>query len=126
MAKEKILENNKLIAEFMKITTNHPVWQYRAHENEWKLEGLKYHKSWTWLMPVLEKICRLKIGDGIVHVEYATPYTFGVLNRETGQIMVRLNAHQLFEADTLIEATYLAVIDFIKLNNEENKGSSTD
>ena len=57
-------------------------------------------------------------GD-ITTVAYATPRTFGMLNEETGQIMVRFNGFQLFQADTLIETTYLAIIDFIKWYNEK-------
>jgi hypothetical protein len=53
--------------------------------------------------------------------EYDTyyPRTFGMLNAETKKPMVRLNSSQLFEADTLIEATWLAVIDFIKWYNQK-------
>jgi hypothetical protein len=86
----------------------------------------QYDSSWDWLMPVLEKIFRLKIGDGIKYVEYSYARTFGMLSREDGQIMVRLDGSQLQKADTLIEATYLAVINFItwyngqKINRETN------
>ena len=65
-------------------------------------------------MPVLEKLCRKEIGDGITYVKYATPRTFGMLNEETGQIMVRLDGFQLFQADTLIEATFLAIVDCLQ------------
>ena len=78
------------------------------------LSELPFDSSWEFLMPIVEKICRLKVGDGITYVEYSYPRTFGMLNDKTGQIMVRLNGHQLFEADTLIEATWKAVVDFIE------------
>jgi hypothetical protein len=82
---------------------------------------LKYRESWEWLMPVVEKICHLRIGDGKEFTDYAYPRTFGMLNAETGQIMVRLNGSVLFEADTLIEATWLAVVDFITWHNKKEK-----
>lgn len=43
MTKEEIIAGNKLIAEFMKKGKIHP-------------NDLKYHSSWDWLMPVVEKI----------------------------------------------------------------------
>ena len=74
---------------------------------------LGYEKYWDKLMPVIEKICRLKIGDGKEFVEYANLRTFGMLNEETGQIMVRFNGFSLCQSDTLIEAAYLAVLEFV-------------
>ena len=51
MTKEKILENNKLIAEFMNLKL------YNESENGWRtLISLHYHESWEWLMPVWIKI----------------------------------------------------------------------
>ncbi|MFN8296787.1 MAG: hypothetical protein U0T69_11365 [Chitinophagales bacterium] len=95
------------------------------------VDDLEYDSSWNALMPVVEKICRLKIGDGVETVDYCFPRTFGMLNVHPsssfdteipdGKIMVRLNGHQLFKADTLIEATFLAVVDFIKCYNENKK-----
>jgi hypothetical protein len=73
-----------------------------------------FKNSWNWLMPVLEKLCRKEIGDGITYVKYATPRTFGMLNEETEQIMVRLEGFQLQQADTLIEATFLAIVDCLQ------------
>jgi hypothetical protein len=65
-------------------------------------------------MPVLEKIVKTKIGDGIKYVEYPYLRTFGMVNEETGDFMVRLNGSQLFQAKELFEATYDAVIDFLQ------------
>jgi len=116
MTQEQIEKGNLAIAKFMgygqdefgaitsPLFSNSPLY---------KVGDLKYHSDWSFLMPVLEKICRLKIGDGEEYVEYATPRTFGMLNPGTGMIMVRLNGMQCFEATTLYEATYNAVVDFI-------------
>ena len=44
------MENNKLIAEFMGLNIDKGVQaDYMEHE-------LKYHKSWDWLIPVIDKI----------------------------------------------------------------------
>lgn len=74
---------------------------------------IKYHEDFSCLMPVLEKICRTKIGDGEKTVEYAYPYTFGMLS-EDGKIMVRLHGFPVHLADTLLEATYEAVCEAVE------------
>lgn len=63
------MKYNKLIAEFMGgvLTTNHPDCKHISFmrkkdaipPNKGKystISGLKYHYSWKWLMPVVEKI----------------------------------------------------------------------
>ena len=89
---------------------------YDAPNNSFEqfLQQAKFRTSWDWLMPVLEKIVKTKIGDGIKYVEYPYLRTFGMINEETGDFMVRLNGSQLFQAKELFEATYDAVIDFLQ------------
>ena len=46
------MQDNKIIAEFMGLNIDRGVQSdYMEHE-------LKYHKSWDWLMPVIQKINR--------------------------------------------------------------------
>jgi hypothetical protein len=108
-------EGNRLIAEFMG-KTYHPKLEKTSGIND-----LYYHSSWDWLMPVLEKISRITIewenSDDRTDTYY--PRTFGMLNEETGKPMVRFNGNFVHEADTLMEATYLAVVDFIKRQKEQ-------
>ena len=52
-----MMENNKLIAEFM---------GWKPNEHHWCLNGdkdLQYHTEWNWLMPVVEKILDLSFQD---------------------------------------------------------------
>jgi hypothetical protein len=74
---------------------------------------LNYRSSWEKLMPVIEKICRLDFNDNKISF-LCFPRTFGMVNEDTGKIMVRLNGFSLHEADTLIEATYLAVVEYVR------------
>jgi hypothetical protein len=134
----EIEEGNKLIAEFMGCRESTVYWGGEPFqrwgfadtdiadkwpENCFSVET-KYHTSWDWLMPVVEKIGLLpypkdkgwKDEDYKDYSAYPYPRTFGMRNTE-GKYMVRLNASPLFEADTLIEATWLAVIDFIQWYN---------
>jgi len=131
----EIIEGNQLIAEFhgwRHIPTpkgkgkgywDFPDWK----KANWDAGSFQYHSSWDWLMPMLEKISRIPLpGDGTRPAEpHETfyPYTFGMLSAE-GRLMVRICANALFEADTLMEATWLAVVDFIKTNSQplNNKG----
>jgi hypothetical protein len=119
-----VTEGNKLIAGFMGFKTSRIDHNNRLVYNE-EYEGgdkvrekeVMYHKSWEWLMPVVEKISRIQcIWLNAIADETDTyyPRTFGMLNSETKNPMVRFNSNQVFEAPTLIEATWLAVVEFIK------------
>jgi len=124
----EITEGNKLIAEFMSVKIGEDIYSWKIGCLEpLKEEHLAYDKSWGWLIPVLEKICRTRVGDGREYIEYAYPITFGMIDKETGGIMVRLNGHQLHIADTLIEATWFAVIEFIEgYNKDVNRTSKSN
>lgn len=121
-----IVVGNKLIAEFMGILLD-PLSNTKTSIH-FGSKPLQYHSSWNWLMPVVEEISLIpfpkengwKEEDYKDFSAYPYPRTFGMRN-EQGKFMVRLNANQLFEADTLIEATWLAVVDFITWYNTQNK-----
>ena len=89
------MENNKLIAEFMElevVTKYNPKEYYvkKYNSGEWHLpEEMKYHESWDWLIPVVQKCYKID-------------------NEE--------NFNTLVDAvSTLdIESTYKAVVKFIK------------
>lgn len=124
------MTDNELIAEFMGVQVYKTWAEMDAVPIEklsiWTLiEKLDYHKSWSSLMPVVEKIsqhvyesCRSHNGYKEVTVhERAYPRTFGMIGSD-GDWMVRINRSPLFEADTLIKATYAAVVDWVKRHNE--------
>ncbi len=125
MSKE-IIEGNKLIAEFMGKTLydDKPFMPISM-----RTDGLEYDSSWSWLMPVVEKISDYHYPNYFSscpqgherepYEDCAFPRTFGMRDKE-GNFMVRLNANQLFSASTLIEATWLAVVDFITWYNQQN------
>lgn len=54
------MKDNKLIAEFMgyDISTiaSNGIEVVEFENNDVKVENLRYHTSWDWLMPVLKKI----------------------------------------------------------------------
>jgi hypothetical protein len=93
---------------------------------EWNLP--RFDEDWRLLMPVVEKISNTPFPndygwteeDYIERAAFPFPRTFGMKNKE-GKYMVRLNACPLFEADALIEATWLAVTDYINSENQQSK-----
>ena len=133
MGQNKIIEGNKLIAEFMTpwrdkrkksypfpfpvievVPAEHLMGYGHIPEGGIKhFEGtpdmMKYHSSWDWLMPVVEKIeslgydfsidnCYVRIWDG-------------------GQSDFEMT----FSEPTKLLTTYFAVIEFIKWYNNERK-----
>lgn len=75
---------------------------------------MKYHSSWDWLMPVIEKISGLSIKYKNVD-EYFSPFTqtFGMKNEE-GLFMFRFHVGFLHCHETLIGAAYAAVVEFLE------------
>ena len=93
-------ENNKLIAEFMRVD--------QIDVDTWldKNEELNYNSSWDWLMPVVEKIESLDIVCFEKNLQEEGDYQ--ALFTKGEDIFI---CHY---ADTSIEATYKAVVEFIK------------
>jgi len=80
-------------------------------------EDLNFKSNWNLLMPAIEKISAYRFEDG----DTAYPRTFGMICEETGEFMFRFNRSELFSAPTLIEAAYMAVVDFINWFNEQKQ-----
>lgn len=82
---------------------------------------LKYHSSWDWLMPVVEKIESLKLNGHRYYVE---------IRHESCEISVAINkganTNKIYSSlwqnhSSKIDAVYNAVVQFIKWYNENNK-----
>lgn len=122
--------NNSVIAEFMGLKKHigedqqvfYDIITGKTLNNRIKIENLKYHSHWESLMPVVQKILDYEYLDVSDDEVFARPHlrTFGMKDDDTGFYMVRFNRCRLFIAETLIEATYLAVIDFITWYNSIN------
>ncbi len=133
MTQQEIISGNKLIAEFMgakktgastslgngKISNEYRVnvtEQIEAifydKEGAWNdFKDLKFHSSWDWLMPVVEKIESLSKNPCIQW--WATIYanTCSIADEDENVICD-------VPANTKIEATWKAVIDFITWHNQ--------
>ncbi len=130
MTQNEILSGNRLIAEFMGGTVTPidtcvnythmsiPHWAFVESDfDTLKVGGYGYAKSWDWLMPVVEKISKIPLIGATDISDTCYPRTFGMINVETGNVMVRFNATYLCEAPTLIEAVFFAVVEFVRSEN---------
>lgn len=119
-------EGNILIAEFMKLSKQNQEWRNPKPTLVFMKDGywmpvanLSYHQDWSWLMPVIEKMAQLKIKYRDSDEEFSPyPNTFGMVDNE-GNYMVRVYCAPLFCATTLIEAAWLAVVDFLEWYSKE-------
>lgn len=103
--------NNALIAEFMGLRFHKIGWVDVCHiDGNYECEKLKYHTSWDWLIPVVEKIEQqgciieiwLSLGKGC---RIQKPITQG----ESYQAVM--------ESNSTIEAVWLTVIEYITWYN---------
>jgi hypothetical protein len=100
--------NNELIAEFMpnmmkaESTMDMGIEQWLDDDGEYYLpEELRYHESWDWLMPVVEK-CLQVLGD----------------SKESEQFYQGIH-DALWDIN--IKTTHEAVVQFIKWYNQQRE-----
>ena len=107
-----IEEGNKLIAEFMGKDVGHGnmVVIYKTWTE------MKYHYSWDWLMPVVERIEEIEI-RGMYMVIIEQQYCC-IKHVAEGDILLYETIAQ--ESASKIDATWQTVIKFIERYNENN------
>lgn len=101
-------ENNKLIAEFMGLVRSSVVDKYWTKKDSegigfGQLKELIYDTDWNWLMQVVEKIESLGI---VVEIRENVCYIETSQGNYTSEL-----------EETKIQATYKAVVEFIKWYN---------
>jgi hypothetical protein len=126
----RTIDNNKLIAEFMgypkkqinkgiaRLEENKYVWgqTYYYINGDWHAEDyLLFHLDWNWLMKVVDKIESFEDNNRCAKYNINIEQSFvEIIDKNTDDTIVET------DADTKIEATYNAVIEFIKYYNNEN------
>lgn len=130
-------ENNKLIAEFMGYRYETGVTPGGSWSRFFKVGGTfedsfpspKYHTSWDWLMPVIEKIGKLIVDRRDVLFTIGSAGIWIALNQSnwTGEkfppcviantLNVNYFANDESEETPKIEAVYFGVIKFINWYN---------
>ena len=102
MKKEEITQNNKLIAEFIEFPTKLTCKNVNA--------TMKYHSSWDWLMPIIEKI------EGL-----GFEVLIGRISCNINKILDRENPIASFVCGDIsrkIEIVYEAITEFINWYNK--------
>jgi hypothetical protein len=117
MTTKEMLKNNKLIAIFMiskdgkKLKVPGMIYQQDSYDNLYikdyldkeDCKSFKYHKSWDWLMPVVEKIESLG---------YCVETGFG-------QCKIRFNNDRTWtDKGNKLASTYHRIVEFIKWYNK--------
>ena len=95
--------------EYYQVPNLFPITNYDTGWTECLPSKMEFDKRWDWLMPVVEKICKEYYEDG----DTAYLKTFGMITDDLG-FMVRFNRCSLFIEDSLIQATFLAVGEFLQ------------
>ena len=108
MTKEEILEGNKLIAEFMGFTVGEFGFQEPGEEWQQPFKHLKYHSSWDWLMPVVEKIETLGYGVKIHGIQCSVNR---LLEDET------IVQYVCGDVSKKIELVHMVIVEFIQWYN---------
>ena len=117
MDKNEILENNKLIVEFLgykNISQNDPDFNFYSKNNktpELELMSLLYHKDWNHLMSVVEKIQSIGYCVTISQIVKNKP----ICSIELGD----MEEIYIENKSSHIDTVYEAVVDFIKWYNEQ-------
>ena len=149
MKKEEIISGNKLIAVFMGyqyeagLGIEHCGWyktipstfdtekelRFGYREYLCRNDSIKYHKSWDWLMPVVEKIESLPKdnhhGKFGVHISSNTCSIQGTNLHKAIKNLSEYGAVYMSDPNaifnTKIESTWYNVVAFIKWYNENIK-----
>jgi hypothetical protein len=133
------MENNKLIAEFMGAIIIETYYNEDKSINHFLMDMGKnrtqnsryisditmlYHKSWDWLIPVVEKIESLGYYTKIYSytIGYSTEHYMAILTYDDKTQYENLAMNRKFtHSANKLTATYNAVIEFITWYNTQKK-----
>ena len=99
------MEDNTLIAEFMGLNIDKGV------QSDYMEYELRYHKSWDWLMPVVDKIDEVSDENILFKIEHNRAFIEDIENYHVFIDVI---------ANSRLEATYKGVVEFIKQYNNED------
>jgi len=117
---ENIIENNKLIAEFMGFDKDtYGKWFLNGQFKGYSEKEFSFHTGWNWLMPVVEKIDSLNEFAFAIdsHPDYGT--WVGIHKAEPKGI-TNLVIPEVIHKNK-IEAVYNACVEFIKWYNQQKQ-----
>lgn len=103
---QEITDGNRLISQFMGSTIEIKQEDVKDIPLAFlKLEDMKFHLAWKWLMPV------------IINIEEDLGYST-IIDGRTCKVVVDEDTIFESEAETKMEAVWRAVVEFLKWNKE--------
>jgi len=99
------MKDNELIAEFMGVNVGEYTSYPEESPTQYAVGDLQYHTSWDWLMPVVEKIDEVSDENTLFKIEHNRAFVEDI---ENYYIFIDVTA------SSRLEATYKAVVEFIK------------
>lgn len=103
---QEITDGNRLISQFMGSTIKINQEDVKDIPLAFlKLEDMKFHLAWKWLMPV------------VINIEEDHGYSI-TIEKRTCRVSVDDDTSFEAEGDTKMEAVWTAVVDFLKWNKE--------
>ena len=127
------IESNKLIAEFMEMKSGK---KYKLVSSDYNLtvmdrtlytceaHELRFHLSWDWLMPVVEKIETLFDGGIEVGIHFGSTIIDQCRDTDEGQLhepitLFEITMSEGYNFESKIGFTYEAVVKFINWHNNK-------
>jgi hypothetical protein len=118
MSFDEIREYNALIGEYMgfkspeksSIKRVNYLTKNNKTGKEFTIESCKYHSSWDWLFPVIQKICR----EGCRYYFYINEEHIKAEFTNMDIPGKKIASVKLYDYKNSIDAAYLAVIEYIK------------
>ena len=107
-------ESNKIIAAFIGFKLYEHFGAFMTESGNVQFYKAKYHKSWDWLMPVIDKIESLGYGTEL-YCSKRDGYFFSI-----GKYGSTTALHDS-QSESRIECVYNAVVEFITEYNKTKK-----
>lgn len=121
-----LIQNNRLIAEFMGARLTHPhIYEYEIYPTEhsskyWDDYAMLYHKEWNWLMPVVEKIEKLGFNTNVSYEYMSRKHRAGIFDDAYRNFAKGIRFSN--EGENQLTNMYLSVIQFIHHYNNQSNG----
>ena len=123
VTKPRTMKDNKLIAEFMgyDISTiaSSGVEVVEFESKDTKVENLKYHESWDWLMPVVERINNTHSDNYGNHYSFQIGNGFVWVDPHMGSRIFFSGNDVDHKDEPMISKVHRGVVEFIKEYNDE-------
>ena len=99
-----------LYTSTIKMTSEQGYYHNQCIRESHNLKYMQFHKSWGWLMPVVEKIETIKVEGYKIN--------FSIMNKTAHWTPAHWGGLRTYLAQSKIESCWLACVEFIKWHNQ--------